>query len=151
MNYDIFYMKKAINEAKKALKYDEVPVGAVIVKDGKIIGRGYNKREILNLSTAHAEINAINKACKKTGAWRLSGCTLYVTLEPCPMCGGAVINSRIDRVVFGAFEPKSGSFGTAVDLSKVKNYNHHPEITGGVLENECASLLSDFFKKLRIR
>ncbi len=149
MENDILFMEKAIRQAKCALKKDEVPVGAVIVKSGKVISRGYNKRETLSLSTAHAEISAIEKACKKLGAWRLTGCTLYVTLEPCPMCAGAIINSRIDRVVFGAFDKKSGAFGTVLDMAKVKQLNHHPDVSGGVMEKECSKMLSDFFKKLR--
>ena len=144
-------MKKAILQAKKAQMAGEVPVGAIVVKDGVVIGRGYNKREMLILSTAHAELIAIEKACKKIGAWRLCGAVLYVTLEPCPMCAGAIINSRIDKVVFGAYDSKSGSFGTVTDLSLIDAYNHHPQITGGVLQNQCASLLTDFFKKLRLK
>lgn len=136
-------------QAKCAEKKTEVPVGAVIVKDGKIISRGYNQREFSPDATAHAEITAIKKACKKLNAWRLTGCTIYVTLEPCPMCMGAIINSRIDRVVFGAYDYKSGACGSVMDIASNKCLNHHPEIQGGVLQEQCSSMLTNFFKKLR--
>ncbi len=143
------FMKKALNQAKKAYDIGEVPIGAVIVKDGKVISRGYNKREKNNMATSHAEMIAIDKACKKLGAWRLSDCTLYVTLEPCPMCTGAVINARIPRVVFGAYDTKSGACGGYCDLSKSNILNHTFEIQSGVLEEDCKYLLNSFFKELR--
>lgn len=142
------YMKLAIDQAKIAASMGEVPVGAVVVSSGNIISKGYNKRELLNNSLAHAEIVAINSACKHLNSWRILNSTLYVTLEPCAMCAGAIINSRIDRVVFGAFDPKAGSFGSLVDLSEVP-YNHKPKIVSGVCEKECAEMLSSFFKELR--
>lgn len=147
-SFDAQMMKSAIEQAKKAEREGEVPIGAVIVQNGIIIATGRNKRETMRHALAHAEIDAINSACLALGGWRLPGCTLYVTLEPCPMCAGAIINSRIDRVVFGAFDPKAGSLGSLIDLSKVQ-YNHFPSVCGGVLKEECAALLSDFFKKLR--
>ena len=149
MEKNTIYMKKAIAEAKKASIIREVPVGAIIVKDGKIIARGYNKRESTNDATSHAEMTAIKKACKKLNSWRLVGCDLYVTLEPCPMCSGAIINSRIENVYFGSYDYKSGSFGSVTDLSKVPEYNHHPNVFGGILQEECLNMISDFFKKLR--
>ncbi|MGB7594414.1 MAG: nucleoside deaminase [Erysipelotrichaceae bacterium] len=142
---DSIFMLEAINEAKKALLLNEVPIGAVIVKDDQVIARAHNLRQTTQNATAHAEILAIQEACKVVGSWRLDECTLYVTLEPCPMCAGAVIQSRIKTVVFGAFDPKGGSFGTSIDLSTIKSYNHHPEIFGGILENDCAMLLKEFF------
>jgi len=142
-------MKKALGEAKKAYDIGEIPIGAVIVKDGKIISRGYNKREKNKMATAHAEILAIEKACKKLDAWRLEDCTLYVTLEPCPMCAGAIINARIPRVVFGASDTKSGACGGFTDLSKANILNHNFDITHGILEYECKNILDSFFKQLR--
>jgi tRNA(adenine34) deaminase len=145
---DELFMKEALKEAKKAEKIGETPVGAVIVRDGKIIARGYNKRETKKNALCHAEIMAINKACKKLGGWRLIDSTLYVTLEPCPMCAGAIVNSRIERVVFGATDKKAGSLGSIVNLGDLP-YNHKPEILSGVLEKECGEILTNFFKKLR--
>ena len=142
------YMKLAIAQAEFAAKMGEVPVGAIIVRDGDIISAGFNKRECLNNSLAHAEVIAINVACEALGCWRLLNSTLYVTLEPCAMCAGAIINSRIERVVFGASDPKAGSFGSLVDLSKLP-YNHKPEVVSGVCGEECSRLLSDFFYQLR--
>jgi len=139
------FMLEAIQEAKKALLLNEVPIGALIVKDDQIIARAHNLRQTMQSATAHAEILAIQEACKAVGSWHLDDCTLYVTLEPCPMCAGAVIQSRIGTVVFGAYDPKGGSFGTSIDLSTIKAYNHHPVIYGGILENDCAMLLKDFF------
>jgi len=141
-------MKSALGRAKTAAKHGETPVGAVIVKDGKIIAGGRNRREKSKNALCHAEISAINAACKKLGGWRLIGCDLYVTLEPCPMCAGAIINSRIENVYFGAYDKKAGSFGSITDLSLLP-YNHKPIITGGILEKECSGILSDFFKVLR--
>ena len=145
---DLDMMALAIEEAKKAGALGEVPIGAVIARKGEVISTGPNLRETDHNALAHAEILAIDAACKKLGGWRLSGCTLYVTLEPCPMCAGAIINSRIDKVVFGAFDPKAGSLGSLIDLSKV-NYNHSPRLSGGVMAEECSELLSEFFKSLR--
>lgn len=146
---EIKYMKEALRQAKKAAAVNETPVGAVIVKDGKIIARAYNKRETKKNSLCHAEIIAIDKACKKLGGWRLHGCDLYVTLEPCPMCAGAVIQSRIDRVFFGAYDYKAGCAESKLNLFKENIFNHNVEVTGGVMQEECAALLSDFFKNLR--
>ncbi|MBR3737714.1 MAG: tRNA adenosine(34) deaminase TadA [Eubacterium sp.] len=142
------YMKKAIALAMESEKEGEVPVGAVIVKNGEIIACGRNRRETEKNALCHAEIEAINNACKALGGWRLFGCDLYVTLEPCPMCAGAIINSRIKTVYFGAYDNKAGSFGSVADFNRIP-YNHKPEIIEGVMEEECSKLLSDFFKKLR--
>lgn len=145
---DIYFMKKALKQANVCLKYGEVPVGAVIVKDGKVIARGRNMREGAQMASAHAEHIAIDRACKKLGSWRLTGCTLYVTLEPCIMCAGAIINSRVDRVVIGAADKKSGAMGGITDVLALP-VNHKPEITFGVLENECSKILKNFFVNLR--
>lgn len=145
---DIYFMKKALRQAKVCEKYGEVPVGAVIVKDGKVIARGHNMRESTQMASAHAEHIAIDRACKKLGSWRLTGCTLYVTLEPCIMCAGAIINSRIDRVVIGTSDKKAGAMGGIVDVLTLP-VNHKPEITSGVLQDECSQILKDFFAKLR--
>lgn len=142
------FMRYAIAEAHKAEALGEVPVGAVIVKNGKIISSGYNKREIRNNALYHAEIEAINSACEKLKSWRLIDCNLYVTLEPCPMCAGAIINARLNRVVFGAKDVKAGSCGSVINLFEL-DYNHKPKIICGILENECSVLLSNFFKNLR--
>ena len=144
---DLDFMRLAINEAKKAFKKDEVPVGAIIVKNGEVIAKAYNTREYGKNALYHAEIKAIDKACKKLGGWRLVGCTMYVTLEPCPMCAGAIINSRIERVVYGAPDHKAGAFGTMLNLTDYPLYK--PQIEGGVLSDDCASLLSTFFKQKR--
>ncbi|MBQ7090035.1 MAG: tRNA adenosine(34) deaminase TadA [Clostridia bacterium] len=144
------FMKEALKLAKKAAELGEVPVGAVIVHDGKIIARGYNRREIDQDGVAHAELIAIRRACKKIGFWRLEGCTLYVTLEPCPMCTGAIINTRIDRVVFGASDPKGGAMGGVTDLLD-HPWNHHPMVEKGVLEQQCSDILRDFFRDLRAK
>lgn len=143
------YMRLAIKQAEKAGLSLDVPVGAVIVKDGNVISAGYNRREQQKNALMHAEIEAIDAACKALGGWRLDGCTLYVTLEPCPMCAGAIINARIERVVYGAPDEKAGSFGSLINLAAVK-FNHAPRITPGVLRDECAALLSDFFKNRRL-
>lgn len=148
MSKDFFFMEAALHEAEKAFAEGEVPVGAVIVRDGEIIARGRNRREGEKNALCHAEIEAINAACKALGGWRLIGCTLYVTLEPCPMCAGAVINSRIERVVYGASDKKAGSVGSVVNLFTLP-YNHFPEVTSGVLSDRCSAILSDFFKNLR--
>lgn len=142
-------MWEAIKEAEKSAALDEVPVGAVIVKDNKIIARGHNLREKTHDPTSHAEIVAIRKACKKLKSWRLEGCTIYVTIEPCAMCAGTLLWTRINRIVFGANDPKGGAIGSSFELFRVKNINHHPEITKGVLDGACGSLISNFFKKKR--
>lgn len=147
-NYDEKFMRKAIIEAQKSAKEMEVPVGAVIVRENKIISRGRNRRETLKNSILHAETEAIIKACKKLGSWRLLDCTLYVTLEPCPMCAGAIINSRIARVVYAAKDQKAGSCGSIINLFDLP-YNHKPILTSGILENECSRVLTNFFRELR--
>lgn len=143
-------MNEAISLAKKAAEHSDVPVGAVVVKDGEIIGRGYNLREQTRDATAHAEVVAIREACKKLSAWRLDDCELYVTLEPCPMCAGAIINSRIKTVVFGAFDKKAGSASkeSVIDMFSLP-FNHKPEVYAGICEKECSALLSDFFEDKR--
>lgn len=146
---DLYFIREAIKRAKKAALLGEVPIGAVIVKDNKIISSGYNLREKKSNALLHAEIIAINRACKKLGVWRLQDCTLYVTLEPCPMCAGAVINSRIKRIVFGGYDRKAGVYGSVLNMTDYA-FNHKYEVTGGVLEEECTKLLSDFFAQLRI-
>ena len=142
------WMREAIKLANEAAAEGEVPVGAVIVKDDRIVGTGRNRREIGKDALAHAEVEAISQACRTLGGWRLSGCTLYVTLEPCPMCAGAIINARLDAVVYGASDAKAGSCGSVVDLFELP-YNHRPHCIRGVLKDECTALLSDFFAKLR--
>ncbi len=143
-------MLRAIELAKKAAELDEVPVGAVVVKDGEIVGEGFNRRETGKNALAHAELEAIDNACKRLGGWRLHQCELYVTLEPCPMCTGAIINSRIKKVVFGASDYKAGSMGSVINLCNLP-YNHKPEIQGGFMQEECSSLLTKFFANLRER
>ena len=146
---EIDWMKKAILQEKVAMKKNEVPIGCVIVKDGKIIARAHNLRESQQIATKHAELIAIERACKKLKTWRLEDCDLYVTLEPCPMCAGAIILSRIRSVTFGAYDPKGGCAGSCADLFHVKGFNHYPEVHGGILEEECAQLLKDFFRQKR--
>ena len=143
------FMKEALKEAKKAYKKKEVPIGAVIVKDNKIIARAHNLRETKKKATAHAEILAIEKACKKLGAWRLENCDLYVTLEPCTMCAGAIINSRIKRLFIGAMDEKGGAVGSKINILKDIKLNHDVEIETGILKEECSKILKDFFKELR--
>lgn len=145
---DVIYMKEAIAEAEAAATRGEVPIGCVIVHDGRIIARAGNARETDKNALRHAELTAIDEACRVRGGWRLFGCTLYVTLEPCPMCAGAIVNSRIDRVVYGAKDAKAGAFGSVLNMSSYP-LNHKPKVTSGVLERECADLLSLFFAKLR--
>lgn len=146
---DMLFMQEALSLAKEASLIGEIPVGALIVdKDSQIIARAYNLREIEKNATAHAEILAINKACEARGGWRLSGCTLYVTLEPCPMCAGAIVNSRIDRVVFGAYDMQAGCCGSVVNFNAYP-FNHAFKIEGGVLEDECRDVLTEFFKQKR--
>ncbi|MDR7080644.1 tRNA(adenine34) deaminase [Neobacillus niacini] len=146
---DEYYMKEAIKEAKKAEVLAEVPIGAIIVMDGRIISRAHNLRENKQSAVAHAELLAIEQACKETGSWRLTNATLYVTLEPCAMCSGAIILARVDRVVYGAADPKGGCAGTFMNLLQDERFNHQSEVTSGVLEAECGQLLSDFFRQLR--
>ena len=148
---DIKYMKAALKQAEKALAIGEVPIGAVIVENGRIIGRGYNRRNTDHTTLAHAEITAIRKANKKVGDWRLEGCTLYVTLEPCQMCAGALVQSRIDRVVIGAPSFKSGCGGTLMNILQNNEFNHQVEIETGVMLEECTAILQKFFKELRLR
>ena len=142
------YMREAISLAEKAFELGEVPVGAVAVWEGKIVGRGMNLRETDKNALRHAEIMAIDEACKNLGGWRLWKCDLYVTLEPCPMCAGAIINSRVKRVIYGASDPKAGSCGSLTNLFEMP-YNHKPEVVSGVLEKECSEILSRFFARLR--
>lgn len=149
MNLDEKYMKLAIEEARKAESAGEVPIGAVIVKDGNVLATAYNLRELEQQATAHAELLAVEEACKKTGFWRLNGCTLYVTLEPCAMCAGAIVLSRIERVVYGAADPKGGCAGTLMNLLQDERLNHQAQVTGGVLSEECGAMLSNFFRELR--
>lgn len=147
--YSQKFMKQAIAQAKRAQKYSEAPIGAVIVYNGEVISRGRNKREGKKNSLAHAEIEAIEKACKKIGDWRLEDCDLYVTLEPCPMCAGAIIQSRIKNLYFGAYDYKAGCAGSKTDLFSPGLFNHDVNVEGGKLEEECSSLLKNFFKNLR--
>ncbi len=142
------YMARALELARLAAEQGEVPVGALIVRDGEIISEGYNQRETNGLATAHAEVIAIEEACRVLGGWHLSGCTLYVTLEPCPMCAGALINSRIDRVVYGVRDSKAGCLGSVLDMNRYP-FNHSFEVESGVLAEECARVLSEFFAKKR--
>jgi len=148
---DRYWMGKALREAAKAAARDEVPIGAVIVKDGMVIGRGYNLREGKQDPSAHAEMIAIRQAAKRLGSWRLTGCVLYVTLEPCLMCMGAIILARFGRVVFGCHDPKGGAAGSLYDLSDDRRLNHRVELTPRVREEECAAILSGFFAGLRTR
>ncbi|HLR14706.1 MAG TPA: tRNA adenosine(34) deaminase TadA [Bacillota bacterium] len=146
---DKTYMKLAIEEAKKAEAIGEVPIGAVIVHNGDVIGSGYNVRETTQKAGTHAELLAIEQANEYIGSWRLEDCTLYVTLEPCPMCAGAIVQSRIPRVVFGAYDPKAGCVGTLMNLLEEKRFNHQADVTSGVLEEECSTLLTNFFAHVR--
>lgn len=148
MLYDIDFMNMALDLARKAAAEGEVPVGAVVVRDGQVIGTGRNRREVCGNALAHAELEAINEACQRLGGWQLVGCTLYVTLEPCPMCAGAIINSRIERVVQGAMNPKAGSCGSLINLFDIP-YNHHPKVVSGVCADEACLLLKEFFQSLR--
>ena len=145
------FMKKALHQARRAAAIGEIPIGCVIVCDGKIIARGFNERLHRHSTLAHAEITAIDRASRKLGDWRLEGCTMYVTLEPCQMCAGALVQSRIDRVVIGAMNPKAGCAGSLLNILQMPQFNHQVEITCGVLEEECSALLSDFFVGLRKR
>ena len=142
-------MRAALREAKKAYKLDEVPIGCVIVQNDKIIARGYNRRNTDKNTLAHAEISAIKKASKKTGDWRLEDCTMYVTLEPCQMCAGAIVQSRLKKVVIASMNPKAGCAGSVINLFQMKQFNHQVEMVTGVLEEECSTMLSGFFQELR--
>ncbi|RLL41816.1 nucleoside deaminase [Oceanobacillus piezotolerans] len=148
---DEMYMSYAIKEAEKARAIHEVPIGAVIVYDDKIIAKGHNLRETSQRTLSHAELIAMEEANRKIGSWRLEDCTLYVTLEPCPMCAGAIVQSRIKRVVYGATDPKAGCAGTLMNLLSEPRFNHQVELSRGVLEEECANLLKNFFRELRER
>lgn len=150
MNKDEFYMLKAIELARMAEEIDEVPVGALIVRDGEIISTAYNTRESTKCATHHAELLAIEEACRVLGGWRLPGVTLYVTMEPCAMCAGAIVNARIPRVVYGTRDIRFGAFGSALDLSKIP-LNHTPEVLGGVLEDETRQLLTQYFRRKRCK
>ena len=141
-------MELALEQARLAANLNETPIGAVLVWEGEVVASAFNRRELDRIATSHAEILAINEACRKLGGWRLHKATLYVTLEPCPMCAGAIINARVKRVVYGASDRKAGCCGSILDLFR-EPFNHHPEVTGGVLAEESAALLSSFFKKLR--
>ncbi len=143
------YMKEAIKLAKRAAKRGDVPIGCVIVHEGKIIAKGYNKRNYKKSTLAHAELVAIEKACKVMGDWRLEGCTMYITLEPCQMCAGAIIQARFDRVVIGAMNKKAGCAGSILNLFSVKEFNHQVVTTYGVMEEECSHMMSEFFRELR--
>ncbi|MBQ8326802.1 MAG: tRNA adenosine(34) deaminase TadA [Lachnospiraceae bacterium] len=145
------YMKEALKEAKKAYKLGEVPIGCVIVYEGKVIGRGYNRRNTDKNTLAHAEITAIRKASRIMGDWRLEECTLYVTLEPCQMCSGAIVQARIPKVVIGCMNPKAGCAGSILNILNMPEFNHQVETEKGVLEQECSDMLTQFFKELRVR
>ena len=151
MNLDEKYMRIALKEAQKAIIFDEVPVGAIIVKDDKIIARAFNKKETTNDPTSHAEVSAIRKACKKLNSWRLEDATIYVTVEPCSMCAGTLLQCRIGRIVYGAKDPKGGAIESSLKLFEAKNINHHPQILGGVLQQECSSIISNYFKSKRVK
>ena len=151
MTEDEKYMKKAIHQAKRAAAMGEIPIGCVIVCDGKIVARGFNRRLHRHSTLAHAELEAIDRASRRLGDWRLEGCTMYVTLEPCQMCSGALVQSRIDRVVIGTMNPKAGCAGSLLNILQMPQFNHQVEITRGVLEEECSHLLTDFFADLRRR
>lgn len=145
------YMKEALKQANKAYLLGEVPIGCVIVYEGKIIGRGYNRRNTDKNTLAHAEITAINKASKKIGDWRLEGCTLYVTLEPCQMCAGAIVQARIPEVVMGSMNPKAGCGGSILNILEMPEFNHQVQVRRGILAKECTDMLTTFFKELRVR
>ena len=149
MTADEKYMKEAIRQARKAYALGEVPIGCVIVCGDKIIARGYNRRNTDKNTLSHAELNGIRKASRKLGDWRLEVCTLYVTLEPCQMCAGAIVQARIDRVVIGTMNPKAGCAGSVLNLLEMEGFNHKVQVTRGILEEECSKMLSDFFKELR--
>jgi tRNA(adenine34) deaminase len=145
------YMRLALEEARRAADYGEVPIGAVIVRDGQVLARAHNWRETWRDPTAHAEVLAIREAARRLGGWRLEGCDLYVTLEPCPMCAGAIVQARIRRLVYGAADPKAGAVASRTELLVPGRWNHHPQITAGILATECGNILKDFFRSLRSR
>lgn len=149
MTPDEKYMKEAIRQARRALALNEVPIGCVIVYEGKIIARGYNRRNTDKSTLSHAELNAIRRAAKKLGDWRLDGCTMYVTLEPCQMCAGAIVQARISRVVIGCMNPKAGCAGSILNLLQMDAFNHQAEVERDVLREECSTMLSGFFRSLR--
>ena len=151
MTQDEKYMKEALKQAKKAYALGEVPIGCVIVYQDKIIGRGYNRRNTDKNTLAHAEITAINKASKKIGDWRLEECTLYVTLEPCQMCAGAIVQARIPQVVMGCMNPKAGCAGSVLNILEMPEFNHQVNVTRGIMEQECSDMLKTFFTELRLR
>src|SRR5699024_4962158 len=151
MSVDEYYMELAIHEAKKAEAIGEVPIGAIIVYEDKVIATGYNLRETSQTTLSHAELIAIQQANEEIGSWRLEDCTLYVTLEPCPMCAGAIVQSRMKRVIYGAADLKAGCAGTLMNLLEEPRFNHQVDVTKGVLESQCSELLSEFFKKLRAK
>ncbi len=142
-------MKEALKEAHKAYETDEVPIGAVIVRNGEIVGRGYNQKETLKDATLHAEMSAIKDACKNLGGWRLPGCTMYVTLEPCSMCAGALVNARIEKLIIGAPDYKTGACGSVINIVQDEKFNHQIDVRFGVLQEDCSNLLKEFFMKLR--
>lgn len=146
---DEYYMKQAMLQARKARRLSEVPIGCVIVYEDKIIARGYNRRVTDHSTLAHAEIAAIKKACKVLGDWRLEGCTMYVTLEPCPMCAGAIVQARIPRLVIGCMNPKAGCCGSVLDMTNEKGFNHQVDVTTGVMGDECSEMMKSFFRELR--
>ncbi|HBD64272.1 MAG TPA: tRNA-specific adenosine deaminase [Clostridiales bacterium] len=146
---DEIFMKEALKEARKAYEINEVPIGAVIVRNGEIVGRGFNQKETLKDATLHAEISAIKDACRNLGGWRLPGCTMYVTLEPCSMCAGALVNARLERLVIGASDYKTGACGSVLNIVQMEKLNHQVDVQSGVLENECSDILKMFFEELR--
>ena len=150
-NEDVKYMREAIRQAKKAYSLEETPIGCVIVQNGIIIGRGYNRRNTDKNPLAHAELTAIRKASRRTGDWRLEGCTMYVTLEPCQMCSGAIVQARITEVVMGCMNPKAGCGGSILNILEMPQFNHQVKVTRGILGEECSRMLTTFFKELRIR
>ena len=151
MDTDERFMREALKLAKRAAALGEVPIGCVIVHEEKIIGRGFNRRNTDKSTLAHAELIAIRKAARKLGDWRLEGCTIYITLEPCPMCAGAIVQARIPRCVIGCMNPKAGCAGSITNLLEMQGFNHQVEVTRGVLEDECSTMLKEFFKELRVR
>lgn len=147
---DELFMKEALKEAQKAYEINEVPIGAIIVRNGEIVGRGYNQKETMKDATLHAEISSIKDACVNLRGWRLPGCTMYVTLEPCPMCAGALVNSRIERLVIGARDLKTGACGSVLNIVQMEKLNHQINVQFGVLEEDCSNILKTFFAELRI-
>ncbi|MDF2612279.1 MAG: nucleoside deaminase [Clostridia bacterium] len=149
MDKDILFMKEALQEAQKAYELDETPIGAIIVYDNKIIGRGHNRRNTDKNSLAHAELIAIGEACEAIGDWRLEGCTIYITLEPCPMCAGAIVQARVPRVVFGTRSPKAGFGGSIINILQMNELNHQCEVIEDICKDECSTLIKDYFRKIR--